>query len=541
MCPRTETGRRSLGVQTEAKRRIANARPKRHRRANPLGHEAAISYRWDLALDRLTWGHGAARFFGLRAITALRTGEDFASHLIASPGASRAHVILFSNETDQGFGVPYRAVYGFTRPDSSTLWVEDTGRWFAGRDGRPAYARGLLREVAEPIAVTHEACEADFLTQLDRDFAWLRRHGGEAALFAFAPSDESCEIEPDTLTQLRSFARIGDRVGIAGRLLLLFARTCPHDQAEHAAQRIAHHLSQATGQRLMSCALPIPNATAHSITAIQMAERALYGTAPSAHDPLTRALNALNARTVGMVCQPIVAAGSRQLVFCEALARIPDGQAGFESTQELVLALETHGSIPLLDHRILSLALDALEDDPKLIVSVNVAPRSLANADWFRYAEVRLARRPELAARLIFEITEQAEIALLAHTKKRIAQIKEWGVKLALDDFGMGRTSLRHLSVLPVDFLKIAGPFVQNCSRSMEDRQFVGALIDMARQLGIKTVAEWVEDEATAKFLEERGIDFMQGQYFSQGTRLFAPQAQAQAPRRVSARRSAAV
>ena len=528
-----------MGTEAKSQRRVASARPRRARRLTPPGGQAAISYRWDLAYDRLSWGHGAARFFGLPAMTALKTGEDFAGHLVASPGASRAQVILFTNETDQGFGVPYRAVYGFTRSDGSTLWVEDTGRWFAGRDGRPAYARGLLREVVEPIAVTSEACEADFLTQLDRDFTALRKHGGEAALFAFASQDESAEIEPETLTRLRSLARIGDRVGSAGRLLILFARTCPHDQADNAAHRIAEILSQETSQFLIHCALPIPNAAAHSVTAIQMAERALHRTEANASDPLSRALYALNARTVGMLCQPIVTAHSRNLAFHEALARIEDGQGGFESTQELVSALEAHGSIPLLDHRILSIALDALENDADLIVSVNVAPYSLANADWFRYAEVRLARRPDLAARLIFEITEQAEIALLAHTKKRIAQIKEWGVRLALDDFGMGRTTLRHLSVLPIDYLKIAGPFVQNCSRSMEDRQFVSALIDMAQRLGIKTVAEWVEDEATACFLEERGIDFMQGQYFNEGARLFAPQNQA--PRRTIARRSAAV
>lgn len=528
-----------MGTHGKTTRRIEKTRPKRRSGLTPRGRQVAIGYRWDLPHDRLSWGHGATRFFGVRSLTGLKTGEDFASHLVASPGPSRAHVILFSNEVDQGFGVPYRAVYGFSRPDGSALWVEDTGRWFAGRDGRPAYARGLVREVAEPIGVTIEASEADFLTQLDRDFASLRQQGSEAALLAFARDDETADIEPETLACLRSHTRIGDRVGSAGRLLILLARACPHDQAENAARRIAQRLSEQSGHRLNHCALPVPNVAAHSVTAIQMAERILLRNAPHGPDPLTRALGALNARTVGMVFQPIVCAGTRMPAFHEALARIDDGNGGLESTQELVLALEAHGSIPLLDHRILSLALDALENDTSLTLSVNVAPRSLANADWFRYAEVRLARRQDLAARLIFEITEQAEIALLANMKKRIERIKEWGVKLALDDFGMGRTSLRHLRIMPIDFLKIAGPFVQNCGHSVEDRQFVGALIDMARQLGIKTVAEWVEDEAAATFLEDRGIDFMQGQYFGQDERLFA--SQRQAPRQSISPRSAAL
>jgi EAL domain-containing protein (putative c-di-GMP-specific phosphodiesterase class I) len=78
----------------------------------------------------------------------------------------------------------------------------------------------------------------------------------------------------------------------------------------------------------------------------------------------------------------------------------------------------------------------------------------------------------------------------------------------------MGRTSLRHLNVLPIETVKIAGNFVQNLMRSIEDRQFVSALIGLARQCGLKTVAEWVEDEPTAVFLEKCGVDFMQGRLF---------------------------
>jgi EAL domain-containing protein (putative c-di-GMP-specific phosphodiesterase class I) len=209
-----------------------------------------------------------------------------------------------------------------------------------------------------------------------------------------------------------------------------------------------------------------------------------------------------------------VAAGSRVPVFYEALARIPDAQGGLESTQELVAALEAHGSIALLDHRMLSLAMDALEADPALKLAVNVSPRSLADTDWFRYAEVRLSRREDLASRLLFEITEQADLGVVAHIQPQIMAMREWGAQLAIDDFGMGRTSLRHLNILPIETVKIAGNFIQNLMYSIEDRQFVSALIGLAQQCGLKTVAEWVEDESTAVFLEKCGVDFMQGRLF---------------------------
>lgn len=496
----------------------------------------AVSYRWDIAEDRLAWGHGAARFFGIPGMARLKTGRAYADRLTGAPGATRAHAILFANETDEGFGVPYRAFYGFARPDGSVLWVEDTGRWFAGRDGRPARAQGIVRPGPEPVPATPETTEADFLSLLARDFEMLNRSGGNAALMAFAIRDDESDAAPDLLRRLRAMVRIGDRAGLAGRMLMLFARSCPADSADAAAERIAAILTRETGLPIASVALRIPGDATRVMAAIETAERRLIAPDAEVADPLTRALRALNARTVMMARQPIVAAGTRKIAFFEALARIHDGAGGFEPTQDFVAALEAHGSIALLDHRILSLAVDALERDETLTLAVNVAPRSLADADWLRYAEVRLSRRPDLASRLVFEITEQADLAMLAQSRTPLAAIREWGAKLAIDDFGMGRTSLRHLATLRADIVKIAGPFVQNCSRSVEDRQFVGALIDLSRQLGIRTIAEWVEDDASAAFLEERGIDFMQGRLFGGAELMAPPQHEARPkPRRASA------
>jgi EAL domain-containing protein (putative c-di-GMP-specific phosphodiesterase class I) len=267
------------------------------------------------------------------------------------------------------------------------------------------------------------------------------------------------------------------------------------------------------------------------MAALQTAER-LLARPEDGPDPLTRALNALNTRTLAMALQPIVASGSRKPVFYEALARVPNAQGGLESTQELVTALEAHGSIALLDHRMLSLGIDALEADPALMLAVNVSPRSLADPDWFRYAEVRLSRRADLAGRLLFEITEQVDLGMIAHIRPQIMSMRNWGARLAIDDFGMGRTSLRHLNVLPIETVKIAGNFVQNLMRSIEDRQFVSALIGLARQCGLKTVAEWVEDEPTAVFLEKCGVDFMQGRLFGAAEIAPLPQRSYSKPKR---------
>jgi EAL domain-containing protein (putative c-di-GMP-specific phosphodiesterase class I) len=97
--------------------------------------------------------------------------------------------------------------------------------------------------------------------------------------------------------------------------------------------------------------------------------------------------------------------------------------------------------------------------------------------------------------------------------RPRLAAMKALGVGLAIDDFGSGHTSFKHLRDLPVDILKIDGAFVQNLARSGDDRFLVRSLIDLARHLGVRTVAEWVEDEDTARLLAEWGIDYLQGDH----------------------------
>jgi EAL domain-containing protein (putative c-di-GMP-specific phosphodiesterase class I) len=96
-------------------------------------------------------------------------------------------------------------------------------------------------------------------------------------------------------------------------------------------------------------------------------------------------------------------------------------------------------------------------------------------------------------------------------TKNLISACNRLGVKVAMDDFGAGHTSFRNLRDLDFDIVKIDGAFVQNIATSEDDRFFVRTLIDLARHLSLKVVAEWVEDEATARILRDWGVDYFQG------------------------------
>src|SRR4029453_10431838 len=89
--------------------------------------------------------------------------------------------------------------------------------------------------------------------------------------------------------------------------------------------------------------------------------------------------------------------------------------------------------------------------------------------------------------------------------------LKNFGSQIAIDDFGAGYTSFRNLRKLGVDIVKIEGPFGQNTAPSGDERAFVDTLVDLARRLHIKAVAEWVQDEEAAVMLREWGCDYIQG------------------------------
>ena len=115
------------------------------------------------------------------------------------------------------------------------------------------------------------------------------------------------------------------------------------------------------------------------------------------------------------------------------------------------------------------------------------------------------------AERLIIEITETAAIHDVDDTRGFVTRVKDLGCRIAIDDFGAGYTSFRSLRKLGVDIVKVDGAFVQNIVRSDDDRAFVHTLIDLARRLGLKTVAEWVQDEEAAALLAGWDCDYLQG------------------------------
>jgi EAL domain-containing protein (putative c-di-GMP-specific phosphodiesterase class I) len=148
---------------------------------------------------------------------------------------------------------------------------------------------------------------------------------------------------------------------------------------------------------------------------------------------------------------------------------------------------------------------------PKPPASPTAPPAPTADPDWWGARAGTPRGKPGAGERLIVETTETAAIDDIDDTRGFVARVKNLGCRIAIDDFGAGSTSFRNLRKLGVDLVKIDGAFVQNLRRSDDDRAFVHTLIDLARRLGLRTVAEWVQDEEAAAMLADWGCDYLQG------------------------------
>ena len=177
-------------------------------------------------------------------------------------------------------------------------------------------------------------------------------------------------------------------------------------------------------------------------------------------------------------------AQSREVAFHEALLRVGRGTDGlFFAPAELIPLLERRGLVRLFDHRVLELAVDLLASDPGLTLSINVSPRSLNDPEWLDAFLAATSGAKGVAERLIVEVTETATIEDPPRMARLLGRIKDQGARIAIDDFGAGHTSLRHLRAFPIDILKLDGAFTQNLRRSTDDRFYVRTLIDLARHL----------------------------------------------------------
>ncbi|CAG2140148.1 putative diguanylate cyclase DgcE [Cupriavidus yeoncheonensis] len=148
---------------------------------------------------------------------------------------------------------------------------------------------------------------------------------------------------------------------------------------------------------------------------------------------------------------------------------------------------------------------------PGLSVSVNLSANSLGEPFLLPFLHTELEQSALPANRIRLEITETALINNMAAANRVVTEMRRAGCTVALDDFGSGLSSFAYLKQFPVDYLKIDGSFIRNLADNMVDREIVSSINDIGHRLGVRTVAEWVEDERTLNALRAIGVDYAQG------------------------------
>jgi EAL domain-containing protein (putative c-di-GMP-specific phosphodiesterase class I) len=146
-----------------------------------------------------------------------------------------------------------------------------------------------------------------------------------------------------------------------------------------------------------------------------------------------------------------------------------------------------------------------------LWVSVNVSARQLAQMDFVAVVERALRESGVPANAICLEVTETAVLRRPDVARRALDALRTLGVRVALDDFGLGYSSLTHLKALPVDVVKVDRSFVADLVRSTEDRAVVEAVLTLARRMGLTVIAEGVETADQDELLREMGCPVVQG------------------------------
>jgi diguanylate cyclase (GGDEF)-like protein/PAS domain S-box-containing protein len=232
--------------------------------------------------------------------------------------------------------------------------------------------------------------------------------------------------------------------------------------------------------------------------------------------------SALDERRVVVHYQPIVNVPDGSLAGYEALARIAEHDGSLLHPADFIPTAEHSGLVVALDSQILEMACHQARswnprNDPaaRTTVAVNLSAREFESGDLTTAVRNMLERIDLEPQYLHLELTETATIDLRPELLNQLAALRNLGVQVGLDDFGTGYASLTHLRCMPLTFVKIDRSFVDGLGRGAEDEGIVAAVIDLAANLGLRSIAEGVETAVQLDRLREFGCDQAQGYLFS--------------------------
>lgn len=227
--------------------------------------------------------------------------------------------------------------------------------------------------------------------------------------------------------------------------------------------------------------------------------------------------------------QPIVPlqSGPDRPLLREILIRMVDSEGQIVPAGEFISVVTRHNLAGLVDRWVVSQFIQwyshqLIEDQDKLGKTLacryclNLFPQTISDRSFETFLETQLRDHPIDPQNICFEITESAEIPDLLLAARAINRLRRMGFRFALDDFGKGTSSFGYLKQLPVDHLKIDGAFIKDLLCNPLDEAIVASLVQITRQMGIQTIAEYVHSEELVQRLMGLGVDYAQGFYLAE-------------------------
>ncbi len=239
--------------------------------------------------------------------------------------------------------------------------------------------------------------------------------------------------------------------------------------------------------------------------------------------------NAIEQRRVVPYFQPICDTIDGHVTAYEVLGRIDLDKEGAEvmTAEEFIATAEQMGVVHRLDFITIEKAFAIVsETEYDGLLFLNLSPKNLVLRDFLGEIRRLVAMYGIEPSRIVFEITERDTVRNLSLLKNFLNDLKADGYKFAIDDFGSGFSSFHYLKHFPIDFIKIEGDFVASMVRDRRDHAFVKSISTLAEELGITSVAEFIEDAEIYRAVRECGVDLAQGYHVGRPARTLEPPAE---------------
>ncbi len=419
---------------------------------------------------------------------------------------------------------------------------------------RERQAADQLIHMAEHDALTGLYNRRRFEEDLAQFFHQAERTPGQAALLFF-DLDEFKYIN-DTYghragdavlnrmaLEVRTLIRSGDTLfRLGGDEFAVLMPQASLDDAEHLAERIVRKIAQTPlpmqEQTLrLTTSLGIAHFPTHADNSedlVSHADAAMYQAKHTGKNRWSvyrqdrdasrematrlawndRIAQALESNLLKLHFQGVYRADNGHLAHLEALIRMEDGGAPDQLIMpaQFIEHAEKSGKILEIDRWVIRESIRLLATHPHLpAMAINISGRSFDDPELPAYITSQLLRQHVSPRRLLVELTETSAVSDMGDAARFIAALRRAGCTICLDDFGTGFASFAYLKHLQADVLKIDGMFIRNLAQEHDNQVFVRAIIEVARGMGKRTVAEFVEDGRTLLMLREMGVDMVQG------------------------------